>query len=882
MPKKLGRTQISLILSFLIPVILMTSYFAYRKMAPFGPSSILTVDLGQQYIDFYSLFRHSILGHPSSFLYSFSKGLGGEMWGSSSYYLFSPLNFLLLFFPGKSLSSGILLLLILKYGLAGLSMNWLLLKEKIQSGMRACAFSVAYSLMGWMVANQLNILWLDVIILLPLIIYGLLKISRGASAKFYIISLAIMMIDNYYMAWMVCLFSVLFFTWQFTRSRQQLREGLKLWGHFLLSSLVSALIAAFVLLPTIYSLLASKATYAESNYHFKFEYQPWKLLAKLVPGPFNFNQMPSGQANIYVGMLVLLGAIIYFFNRQERWQARLVAALITVFLALSFCVSTFDLVWHLGQYPVWYPSRFSFVWCFWIIWLSANTLSPNFKLKPAGGLILILASLAIAIFLNIEKSHVDYISTSQIVCGLIFFWIAVALLMIDEKTVPALSSMLFCFLIICDVATNAYASLNQISYVPQKQFAAYTQELNQAVARVKKHDQGFYRISKDFMRTKDDPFQSDFYSADHFGSTLEPEESSFMGNIGQPAGDGFVTYMNGSKLSDALLGFKYSLSTKNDGIIGDNQILPLTAQRPDWSSQAKIKGSKHITIRENKQALPIAFAASDKILNFKSLTLDPLAYQSQIMTSLANQNANNSLFTVQNFDHVSFKNVNSADQITGSNFKRIHHHKAASVSMYFTPQTNEAYYLTLGDSVKSVANIYINGKPLKQYPTYRNTIVLNVANRQRGKLVKIQFRLKKRNAWLQNVSLYKLNEGQLNSDLKKLKASGIHWQHLAANRMSGTVRIKNNQQVLMTTIPYNSGWQVKLDNQPVKAVKVINYFLAVPISSGQHKVSFTYVPPFLKLGAGISLLTILSLLVYELSRKSQTFESFIKKHQTLH
>lgn len=51
---RLYRRKI-LITSFLLPVILMACYFAYRQMTPFGKSSLLTVDLGQQYVDFFQL-----------------------------------------------------------------------------------------------------------------------------------------------------------------------------------------------------------------------------------------------------------------------------------------------------------------------------------------------------------------------------------------------------------------------------------------------------------------------------------------------------------------------------------------------------------------------------------------------------------------------------------------------------------------------------------------------------------------------------------------------------------------------------------------------------------------------------------------------------------
>ncbi len=131
-------------------------------------------------------------------------------------------------------------------------------------------------------------------------------------------------------------------------------------------------------------------------------------------------------------------------------------------------------------------------------------------------------------------------------------------------------------------------------------------------------------MGKNFMRTKDDPFQSDFYSADHFGSTMEPNISHFMGALGNPAGDGYVTYTNGTKVTDALLNFRYYLAARNNGYSGDNLVLPLTSTRPDWQHTKTVAQTKLVNIKENKEQLPVAFAANRDIINFRSLTLDPL------------------------------------------------------------------------------------------------------------------------------------------------------------------------------------------------------------------------------------------------------------------
>ena len=849
------KKQHALILtgSFLIPVILMGAYFAYRQMAPFGPSSLLTVDLGQQYVDFFAYFRNIILHHPSALFYSFSKGLGGEMLGTNAYYLFSPLNLILLFFPGKWLTSGIMVLTLVRYGLAGLTFAWLLLRTRLQNGFRIWAFSTAYALNGWMIANQLNMIWLDAMIILPLIIWGLLKLIHDGRLGTYIAWLAVMMIDNYYMAWMICLFTILVVLWQLP-TLADWRTRLRATGRYLASSVASAGIAAITLLPTFYALTTSKGTYTETAISSKLEYQPLKMLGKLVPGSFDFNQMPSGQPNIYIGMLLMIGAGLYFFNSRVKWSQRLVAGLVTIFFILSFCYEPLDLLWHAGQFPVWYPYRFSFIFAFWCILLAARVLQPSYQLQWPGALaILIISGL---VFWLTGQLKLSYLSTSQRLIGLGFVVVSLAALMIARRNSPRLYDFLIVLIVACDVGTSAFTSLNKIAYVSQDEFGKYTQQLDQASRQLKRHDSGFYRIAKTFMRTKDDPMQGDFYSADHFGSTLEPPIPAFMGAIGQPAGDGFVSYDNGTQVSDALLGFKYTMTARHHGIENGDQIMPLSGYRPDWTRLPKVDQTKMITSRKNAAALPIAFGASSEIFQLGKATLDPLSYQSQIFQALAGRPINQPLFTVQNFTSVQFNNVQAAHQITGTTFRKQNLLKLATIKLKFTPPTNDSYYLTLGPEVKDSATISLNRRDFSQYDTYRDTVVINLAHHQKGKPVTITFRLKKTSAWLQNVSVYCLKQRAFNNSLKALQQSPLKIQKATPTSIKGTVHIHHGQSALMTTIPAATGWHVRIDGQRVQPRTVISTFMALPITSGTHQVEFYYRPPFLILGAVITVISL--------------------------
>lgn len=101
-------------LSILIPVFLLLFIFILFSMTPFGNRTWLTVDLGQQYVDFFAYYQDTLLHHPEQFFYSFSKSIGGEMVSLWSYYLFSPFNLIFLMIPKSYITMGVSLLIFLK------------------------------------------------------------------------------------------------------------------------------------------------------------------------------------------------------------------------------------------------------------------------------------------------------------------------------------------------------------------------------------------------------------------------------------------------------------------------------------------------------------------------------------------------------------------------------------------------------------------------------------------------------------------------------------------------------------------------------------------------------------------------------------------------
>ena len=214
--KKFFQSHWPLLLAFFGPFIIMATIYGFQGVYPFGNSTLLTVDLGQQYVDFYAYYRETLLHNPLSFFYSFSKAIGGDMIGLWAYYLTSPFNLILILFPPKLITLAVTTLTLIKISTAGLTFGILLKKAFHGKGFILAAFSISYVLMGYTIVNQLNIMWLDGLVFLPMVILGIEKLLITKKGSFYTLFLAIMLVANYYIAYMICIFTVVYFFFRLT------------------------------------------------------------------------------------------------------------------------------------------------------------------------------------------------------------------------------------------------------------------------------------------------------------------------------------------------------------------------------------------------------------------------------------------------------------------------------------------------------------------------------------------------------------------------------------------------------------------------------------------------------------------------------------------
>jgi hypothetical protein len=85
--------------------------------------------------------------------------------------------------------------------------------------------------------------------------------------------------------------------------------------------------------------------------------------------------------------------------------------------------------------------------------------------------------------------------------------------------------------------------------------------------------------------------------------------------------------------------------------------------------------------------------------------------------------------------------------------------------------------------------------------------------------------------------------------------------------LPGTLTTLNQNQTVLTTIPYDEGWQVTVDGKKVETVELANALVGYYIDEpGEHEIEMRYCPKELVLGVAVSIVSTIAfflLIIFE-------------------
>ena len=853
-PSKKSSQVIFYLLSFFLPCFIFLSYFLSNQ------TNILTVDLGQQYIDFLAYLKNNFFSDPLKLIYNFNQGLGSSFIGTSAYYLTSPFNWLLFFFPNNYLPQAILLIISLKIGAIGLSAYYFW-QTKFQAYQKiyALAASLAYALSGYVIAFNLNLMWLDSLILLPLLTKGIdqlfIIINRKQLIYLTLITFLIWT-TNFYTGYMILLFGLFYYLWQLFWQETPLKSFKSTIFSYLFAEISASLIACFLLLPTISDLFAGKVQ-GKTDWTLTWQFPLWKGLSKFLNGAFSFHEMSHGLPNVYLPSILLLLSLLFFFNPQIKFRPKLASFIFLGFLIISLSFTPLVLIWHLGQFPVWYPGRQSFLLIFYLLDLMMLTLARQSKLVNWQKIILIIAGIALLLYFIFTRKYFAFanslnltISSILIICSLLL------IIFFNYKYSP----LLLFALVALSSTSNLVLSLSSISYQNNSEYSNYTNEVSKASSWLQIHDYHLYRTEKNFSRSDNDPLSSNYAGVSSFNSINNHQVIRFINYLGLKNNDNSFENQYATLATDSILGIKYYLVAPHQY---DNPAFNTYNYRPSLMNKRALKQYQDFNIIKNQTALPLIFA-SPTSSNPYLISNDPTQNQTNILNNITGKK-----FILYQENYWPLAQLQNAKESKSNwhEFKKINPELPSKVSFTFVPTANDPYYLELPpDLDQNSTTLRVNHQLIDNSELGSNNHLIEIANRQKDKPVKITFTLHHKELYLGNALIWQFNQTKFNQVLKSYLKKQPQIKQTSALSLSFNFKAKS-RETLKSTIPYSSAWLVYDNHHLIQTKPFAHTFLSFDLKPGYHQIKLIYLPLTLLIGMLISLIALIIFIIILSKRK---------------
>jgi uncharacterized membrane protein YfhO len=839
-----------MIVATTLPICIMIIVYAVIGISPFGDKSILLSDLSNEYVDYMVKYRDILLGKDSIF-YSWNLGLGMNLIGVIAFYLSSPLNIVLIIFPLEYIQEAILVITLLKLGLAGGFCALFFYKSYKKDKKAIIIFSTCYSLMAYNIIYSPHIMWLDGVVLLPLVLLEIDEfVNKGNKSKLIIV-LSILFISNFYTAYMIGGFSFIYYWYKVIAGKYKVsyKQLSKRFIEFSFSAVISAAISAIILLPAYMSLVREDSIDELLKFHIRYKFGD--IISKIFMGSFD-TMKPYGTPNIYCGLVVCIFIALYFINKKINIREKISTFGVLLMFYLSLRIDTLYMIWHGLDRPDWFEARFSFLISFFMIYIAYESFTRLEINHAKSGIIYItLVLIAVLFASDMLKTYISNRQTIVNVCFIsLYFIVLLSLIKQNNKYIIIILGVI----VFTELGTSALMSNLRLqreeTYENRNYYIDNRQDVQNAVNLINGADYGIYRIEKDFMRRENEGMSANYKGISNFCSFYNKDVHSFLKRLGIPFESKIGRYEGTTLVTDSLLGIKYILSHK-----GTNSTYDLYKKEND------------VYIYKNSYALQFATLADKGVLNTDYLeSQNPFDLQDKILSSIANKELN--LFNLIKDFQVNTFNAEvsqSADQIICTKFDT---EKEAYIE-FEVPKNDEKELYAFIDNIDGQINIQVNGEMVSNFNGQTRKI-LSLENYfgNQNNMIKVKIYLLNNQVILKNNMFYSLDKKGFRDLFTNLKI-GTDITEFSDTYVEINANKQSDDQILITSIPYDEGWSIKVNGKNVKPKKVFNAFIGVQLNDKESVIEMRYMPQGLVMGMVMSALGICCLItvIYIESRK---------------
>lgn len=827
-------------ITFLISTIIISVIYTLSKIAPFGNNSMLDVDFYHQYGPLLNELYDRVK-EGSSLLYSFNTGGGLPFYRNFLNYLSSPFNIVLFLFKKENIVMAFSCIIGLKVIFTSGMMSIYLKKTFKKDGVLLTVFSVLYAFSGYFCSYYWNIMWLDGMVFLPLIMLGINKLVDDEKPIFYTIFLSIMLIANYFIAYMICIFAVMyFFGYLFYRYGFSLKKTYKKIILFILFSILAAALVSFALIPlykALSSISATSDSFPELTFQFKFHELLFNHLTGVNRTVFASDELPL--PNAYAGLLTFTGVILFFINKKINIRAKLLAFLILLIFVLSFNINSLDFIWHAFHVPNDLPWRYSFIYVFIFITIGYYGILRIKDLKKSS----VFASffiLLITILLAYKFSFKN-IDFDRTIINIIFVLLYLLIFLftqfkkINKKIIYALIIIFVSAECIYGIDYNWNIDHDIATFMSDKK--TYEKLISETTSK----DNDLYRMEKTDYLTLNDAAWYNYKGISTFTSMAYESVSKFQRKLG----------LSGNNINSYY--YKYYNTPIYNTMFDIKYLMGSYIENPYYSY---LKTDDKVDLIKYNYSSSLLYGVDKKIKGYYPEEYNPFKNQSDFVSLATN--------TTDIYTDVLVKDV-IGGEITSSDFKN----NSNGEFNYILDDGQNSLTFILDNKVNQNIYLYINGSNVNGFEvddkyysiTSDEYYTVDVGTKEIGDVkVKINFKDNNDDGIIKFYA-YAIDDDKFKEFYNEINKNILKVTSYSDTLIEGDVTLKSDK-VMLSTIAYDIGWKVYVDGKSIDTYKIADSYLAFDIKKGSHKIKLVYYPDGMKLGVITSFVSLAIIFIY--------------------
>ena len=807
-----------------------------------GQSGLLVQgDYTDEYLPFFYHFWDALF-HGKSLEYSFSAGLGAPTMAVYSIFSFSPCS--IIPYLVKDVTLAAYLSLMIKISLSSASFVFFLTKVVKCSRKTALIFALFYSLSSYVCIYYINIHFMDIFYILPMLVYALVLFVKEGKALPLAACYIYCFINNFFNGFCTGIFSaVIYFVllWYFGLKGDRLKKNIL---NYIMIVLAAVLISAPVLFPPVFYVF--KYMSGGSDFSSIPLNDPLKSVLALLFGRTNksvFNFYPM----VYCGWTSFLFSMSFFFDKGIEKKKKILAAVPLVFLVICILWHPAYLMMHLFNEPDSFPWRFSYLLIFVLCTIGAyeterleeKVLSVA-RVIPAGAAVFLIL---LAYFVNNGRSVVTYM-----VLVFNLFFIVVYVFCAYKRallySIMLLELILATFLQLPNRNTEAYNEqlAQQAGF---DSFGAAIDGFKDSMA-----EQEGYRIFS-ISPSVDASLMYDYPGIDYFCSFENNRLIETLKCLGFGSRSQQYSYLGATDFTGMLLSVKYAVCMAGDG---DNVMIA------------------------EKTALPIAFMVSEDIKDYRLAAVSP---ETGLEDPFDNQQRLADAMTINDrriFEPLELymysEDISVEADGTGGGY-RIRSNVDSGVLYFYVDDEREMpeymfFSAERGMGIFDTEEIEA-GVPFPYM--YKSTPIsvphiysMQKPNEDSFPLVAMHMNGGTGSeAYIKNCLVMAAHPEAIAGIYDELSKGGLSIESFSDTEIKGSVNADNGHSVLFMSIPYDVDWHVIVDGEEYETYPVINgTFLGCDIPYGKHEIIIKYKDSSLVLGwncfaAGVLLFLLLAL-----------------------